>query len=83
MKIGVFEVRADEARCLENLQQELGFEAVTRQEPLTLENAELVRGCQGISILGQSRMDEKLLEKLRELGVGCLTTRYECKSNNH
>ncbi len=75
MKIGVFEVRADEARCLENLQQELGFEAVIRQEPLTLENAELVRGCQGISILGQSRMDEKLLEKLRELGVVCLTTR--------
>ena len=75
MKIGVFEVRADEARCLENLQQELGFEAVIRQEPLTLENAEFARGCQGISILGQSRMDEKLLEKLRELGVDCLTTR--------
>ena len=73
MKIGVFEVRADEARCLENLQQELGFEAVIRQEPLTLENAELARGCQGISILGQSRMDEKLLEKLKkEVDKACL-----------
>ena len=75
MKIGVFEVRADEARCLENLQKELGFEAVIRQEPLTLENAGLVQGCQGVSTLGQSRMDEKLLEKLREQGVLCLTTR--------
>ena len=75
MKIGVFEVRADEEEALRAIQKELGFEAVVRQEPLTLENVDLLQGCQGVTTLGQSRLNRELLGRVRAQGVDCLTTR--------
>ena len=75
MKIGIFEVRKDEAECLRQIQEELGFEALIRPEPLTLENVGLLEGCQGLSTLGQSQLNRELLSKVRAQGVTCLTTR--------
>ncbi|MCD8047169.1 MAG: D-isomer specific 2-hydroxyacid dehydrogenase family protein [Clostridiales bacterium] len=75
MKILAYEVRDDERAHFDRCARQLGVElALTEQVP-TLENAELAAGCDGVTILGQGKIDAALLDAYRQLGVRCLTTR--------
>ena len=75
MKIMVFEAREDELADLRRLEEELGVQLEISDAVPSLENAEMAAGCQGVSILGQGKIDRQLLEAYRELGVGYLSTR--------
>ncbi len=75
MKILAYEVREDErehfAHCAETLPVEL---VLTDQIP-TMGNASMAAGCDGITMLGQGKIDAPLLDEYKRLGIQCLTTR--------
>lgn len=75
MKIMVYEARADEQVELYRLSEELGVKLETTQAVPTLENAGQARDCQGVSILGQGRIDAALLDTWKSMGVEYLSTR--------
>lgn len=75
MKIMVYEVRADERAELERQSRALGVELTLSEEVPTAENAALAAGCEGVSILGQGRIDAPLLDAYKALGVEYLSTR--------
>ena len=75
MKIMVYEVRADERAELERQSRELGVELSVSEEVPTVENSALAAGCQGVSTLGQGRIDADLLDAYKALGVRYLSTR--------
>ncbi|RHV85974.1 lactate dehydrogenase [Clostridium sp. OF09-36] len=75
MKIAAFEVRPDEKASFAYWSKEYQVELLEYTEVPTLENAGLVAGCEGVTMLGQGTIDRALLSKYRELGVKCLSTR--------
>ena len=75
MKIVAFDVRGDEERYLQKTARELGVELVTVPGSPTLGSLDVVEGCQGVSVLGQAKIDAPLLEAWRRLGVEYLSTR--------
>lgn len=75
MKIMVYEVRGDEQAELARQAEKLGVSLETSGEVPTSENAVLAEGCQGVSILGQGKIDGPLLEAWYGLGVRYLSTR--------
>lgn len=75
MKIYAYEVREDERRAFARIGAELGAELALDTAAPTLENAESVRGCEGVTMLGQGKISRELLEKYRELGIRCISTR--------
>ncbi len=75
MKIAAFEVRPDEKASFAYWSKEYQVELLKYTEVPTLENAGLVAGCEGVTMLGQGTIDRALLSKYRELGVKCLSTR--------
>lgn len=75
MKIMVYEARADELSELHAQGEALGVELAVSEAVPSLENAALAAGCQGVSILGQGRINAPLLEAWHVLGVRYLSTR--------
>lgn len=75
MKIMVYEARADELSELHAQGEALGVELAVSEAVPSLENAALAAGCQGVSILGQGRINAPLLEAWHALGVRYLSTR--------
>lgn len=75
MKIAVYESRADEQAELQRQSQALGVTLEISNEVPSLSNAGLAQGCQGVSILGQGRIDAPLLDAWYDLGVRYLSTR--------
>ena len=75
MKIFAYEVRPDEAACFERLRQERGVEIILSGEVPTLDNAALTAGCEGVTMLGQGRIDAALLDAYHSFGVRYLSTR--------
>ena len=75
MKIMVYEVRGDEQAELARQAEKLGVSLEISGEVPTVENAGLAEGCQGVSILGQGKIDGPLLETWYSLGVRYLSTR--------
>lgn len=75
MKIMVYEARADERKELERQSRELSVELSISEEVPTVDNAALAAGCQGVSTLGQGRLDAQLLDAYKALGVKFLSTR--------
>lgn len=75
MKIFAYEVREDEKKAFERWAARYQAEIVISEQVPCLENAELAKGCAGISMLGQGKIDRALLEKYKELGIGYLSTR--------
>ena len=75
MKIFAYEVRPDEAACFEKLRQEHGVDIVLSGEVPTLDNAALAAGCEGVTMLGQGRIDAALLDAYHSFGVRYLSTR--------
>ena len=75
MKIAAFEVRPDEKDSFARWSKEYQVELLEYTQVPTLENAGLVAGCEGVTILGQGKIDRALLGKYRDLGVKYLSTR--------
>ena len=75
MKIYAFEVRADEREAFDRMAAECGVEVIMSSEVPTLANAELVKGCEGVTTLGMGKLNRELLEAYQKLGVRCLSTR--------
>ncbi len=75
MKIMVYEAREDELAELQAQSESLGIALEISAAVPSLENAALAEGCQGVSILGQGRINGPLLEAWHKLGVRYLSTR--------
>ena len=75
MKIMVYEARGDEQAELARQAEKLGVSLETSGEVPMVENTLLAEGCQGVSILGQGKIDGPLLEAWYSLGVRYLSTR--------
>ncbi|MGN0479749.1 MAG: D-isomer specific 2-hydroxyacid dehydrogenase family protein [Hominenteromicrobium sp.] len=75
MKIAVYEMRADEARDFESAAARRSAELSLHREVLTLENADTVSGCTGVTTLGRTQFTRELLTALRARGVRYVSTR--------
>ena len=75
MKICAYEVRNDERKSFALLTEQTGAEILLREEVPSVETAALARGCEGVTILGQGRIDAVLLQRWASMGVKYLSTR--------
>ena len=75
MKIMVYEARKDELADLNRLAKELDVELDISEAVPSMETAELAAGCEGVSMLGQGKIDRELLDRFHQMGVGYLSTR--------
>lgn len=75
MKILVYETREDELDAIRKLEKELPIEIRITAEIPSLENVSMAKGYDGISILGQGRIDEPFLGALARLNVHYISTR--------
>lgn len=75
MKIMVYEARKDELAEIARQAEELGVQAEVCEEVPTLENAALLAGCAGVSILGQGHIDKALLDAWHGQGIHYISTR--------
>ncbi len=75
MKIYAFEVREDEKKAFEQISAQCGAEVTLSNEVPSLDNADLVKGCEGVSTLGMGKIDRALLSRYRENGVRFVSTR--------
>lgn len=74
MKIAAFEVRDYEDKDFERASS-YGHEASVYRERLSLDTVPLVRGCEGVSVLGHSVLDEEVIKALEKAGVRFVATR--------
>lgn len=75
MKIFAFNVREDEREAFARFSKETGAEVILSEKTPSLENTELVMGCEGISVLGMGQIDRQLLAQYQKLGVRFVSTR--------
>lgn len=75
MKIFAYEVRPDEMGAFDRVSRELGIELLRSPEPLTLETLPLCAGCDGVTILGRTRLDRPLIQALLDSGIRAVSTR--------
>lgn len=62
MKIYAYEVRQDEMGYFKEYEKKYGVSVVLNHQVPTLENADNVDGCIGVTILGQGDINAKLLD---------------------
>lgn len=75
MKIAVYAARKDELEELQRMEEKYGTALeITPEEP-SMENLALVKGCIGVSVLGQVKIDRSLLDVWYEEGVRYISTR--------
>ena len=58
----MFGVREDEESCIQEYSQSLGVEVVRLAVIPSLDNLDLIDGCEGVSVLGHHRLDALLLD---------------------
>ena len=75
MKIKMYEVREDEKKAIERVAEELGADVSISSNILTPQEAENLRGIDGVSILGRTTVNKELLDGLKKAGVGYVSTR--------
>jgi len=75
MKIHAFGVRDDEKQAFEQISAQCGVEVTLSDETPSLENADLVKGYEGVTVLGMGNIDRDLLRCYSENGVRFLSTR--------
>ena len=75
MKIAAFEVRPDEKASFARWAKTYNVEVKEYSEVPSLENTDLVAGCDGVTMLGQGKIDRELLTEYQKLGVKCISTR--------
>lgn len=75
MKIAVYSLRDDEKDFLEAQKKTLKVEIVQTQEEPSLENLSILKGCTGVSVLGQTSIGKELLDAWKEKGILYISTR--------
>lgn len=75
MKIFAYEVREDEEAFFDRVQETLPMELLRSEGALNADTIGQCGGCQGITILGHSQLDRKLLAQLKQMGVRVVSTR--------
>ena len=75
MKICVYNLRDDEKKYFRFWEKELSVELVVCVEDPSDDNLEIVSGCEGVSVLGQTYIGSDLMDNWKSLGVKYLSTR--------
>lgn len=75
MKIAAYEVREDEQKYFDEISKELGIEIVYSSEALDDDTMEMAKGCEGVTVLGRSKINSIMLDKLKEYGINYISTR--------
>ena len=75
MRIFAYEVRPDEREALTACAVKNGAELMMSAEVPSLKNADLAKGCDGVTILGQGRISGALLDAWHAMGVNYIATR--------
>ncbi len=75
MKLFAYEVREDEKKAFFEYAEKYNVEISLSPEVPTLDNAGLADRCDGITMLGQGTIDAKLLDRYKEMGIRCISTR--------
>ncbi|MBE5961399.1 MAG: lactate dehydrogenase [Lachnospiraceae bacterium] len=75
MKIIAFEVRNDELESFKKTEMEYQVEITYVCDALTKENAHLLEGFEYVSILGFSKLDKDLIDRMKVYGVKAVSTR--------
>ncbi len=75
MKLFAYEVRPDEIAAFNRIEKELGVSIGRSSLPLSPETLHLSAGCGGVSTLGHSRLDEKMLSLAKQAGISAISTR--------
>lgn len=75
MKVIAYNILPFEEASFDFFERTMGISITRVREPLCLENAELSRGHDGVSIIGHSHGSRAVLEKLGQLGIRCISTR--------
>lgn len=74
MKVAAFEVHDYEEKDFA-FAPDYGLEVSLHRGQLTKENLSLVQGCEGVSVLGHSLLNEELIKALSKAGVKYISTR--------
>ncbi len=69
MKIAAYEVRPDEKPVIEKRCKELGIDLIATSEVLSAANVEMSKGCDGVTVLGQSDLNHGVIDTMVENGV--------------
>ena len=75
MKICVYTLRDDEKKYFRFWEKELSVELVVSEEDPSDDKLEIVSGCEGVSVLGQTNIGSDLMDNWKSLGVKYLSTR--------
>lgn len=75
MEIAVYEVRNDERNKLKEIEKSNPVKLMLTEEVLSKKTVSLAKGCVGVSILGHSALDKKLLQELHQIGIKYISTR--------
>ncbi len=75
MKIYVYDMTDFEKDILEEVQSTSDDEITLTREHLSLDTLDLAKGYDGVSVLGYSKIDRELLEKMKEYNIMLVATR--------
>lgn len=75
MIISAYEVRDDEQADFKYWEEKLGLTMRYYTEPLSMENLSTTEGCDAITILGHSHMNQEVLDGIKARGIFFLATR--------
>ncbi|CUH96672.1 hypothetical protein P22_2762 [Propionispora sp. 2/2-37] len=75
MKLIAYEIEEDEVKYFKEIAANLIIEIVYTEKTLNDKTIEMARGCDGVSILGQSKIDSAIMDQLKALNIHYLSTR--------
>lgn len=75
MKVAVYSARRYDRSMLEQANLEHGHDLLFLQDALTVESAPLAAGCEVVCVFVNDEVDEAVLTRLAQQGVGLVTTR--------
>jgi len=75
MKIIAYEVREYEQKIFEDIAEKYNIDIIYIKETLNDETIELAKGCEGVTILGRSKINSIILNKLKVFNIKYISTR--------
>ena len=75
MKITAYEVREDEQKYFKDIAEKYNIDIIYVKETLNVETIELAKGCEGVTILGRSKISSIILDKLKVFNINYISTR--------
>lgn len=75
MKVTAYAVRTDEMNAFHHFAKKLNIQLTMVTQRLTLDNAHLAQGCDGVSIFGHCDGSEIVLSKIKEMGINYVASR--------